>query len=78
MNGRNRSNPHTNEKRKQALSQWTASPDGLFRPQSAAACVSLSKINNVKEPASRLGFRPVCQPPNRSRRRARLEERGVY
>jgi hypothetical protein len=48
------------EKRQAGLPSWTASPDGLFRPQHAAACVSLSKTNNVKEPVSQIpGRNPI-------------------
>jgi len=54
------------------------SPNGLFHSQKAAACASLSKTNNVKEPVK--SFRPqpenlTAKPPH-SREAVRLKERG--
>jgi len=40
-----------------------ASAGGLIHPQSAAACVSLSRTNNVKEPVRNVGRSRIPNPP---------------
>jgi hypothetical protein len=55
-----------------------ASPNGLFHSQKAAACASLSKTNNVKEPVKSTRPQPgnlTAKPPH-SREAVRLKERG--
>jgi hypothetical protein len=70
--------PHLIEKRKQTSSRWTPSPNGLLRPQSAAACVSLSNYQQCQRAGIQAGRSPVFPPRTALASRPVCKERGVY